>query len=158
MPVFARTTQRLSPCAAGRPRPPADIRAPCSRSRTSRTSVHCLLERVHAYRNTSQPRYQLGWPDQPSATWCPRYAGWKPLASCSPPSSTFIGDWPREDNRRDANPISVRPRWPSWVSQHAPASNVLRRGSVAAATRSGCEFPRRPPLRRETYKEPAWPP
>ena len=160
VPVFARTTRQLSPCVAGRPRLPADIKVPCSRSRTSRTSVHCLLDRLcrHAYRNTCPPRYRLGWPDRPSTTWCPRYAGQRTWASCHPPSSPSIGGWPREDNRWGASPISVPPRWLSCVSQRASVNNVLRWGSGASATRSGCEYPKRPPLRRETCEEPAWPP
>ena len=72
IPVFARTTRRLSPCAAGRPGPPVDIRVPCSRPRTSRTSVHCFLDCLRAYRSTCEPRYHLGRPDRHFATWCPR--------------------------------------------------------------------------------------
>ena len=157
-PVFARTTRRLSPCAARHPRPPADIKVPCSRSRTSRTNVRCLLGRLRAYQSTCPQGYRLGWPDQPSATWCRRYKGRRTRASCHPPSSPSIGDWPRGASRRGANPILVPPRWPSCVSQRALASNVLWWGSGASATRSGCKYPKQPPLRQETCDEPAWPP
>ena len=79
-------------------------------------------------------------------------------ASCHPPSSPSIGGWPRGDICRGASPILVPPRWPSCVRHRAPASNVLLWGSGASATRSGGEYPKRPPLRRETCEETAWPP
>ena len=113
VPAFARTTRRLSPCERGHPRPPDSIQVHCSRSRISRTTMGCLLDREHAYRSTFPPKCWLGWPDRPSVTWCPRHKERSTWASYRPRPSPSIGDRPREDGRRGANPISVPPCWPS---------------------------------------------
>ena len=114
------------------------------------------LNRLHAYRSTCQPRCRRGWPDRHSATWYPRYAERRTLASCRPPSSPSIGGWLKGGCHRDANPISVPPRCPSWLNRRAPVSNVLRWDSGASATCSGYDRPKQPPLQRETCKYPAW--
>ena len=111
----------------------------------------CLSENLSAKVSTGVARSTLR--NMVSAV-----CGAEDLGLLHPPSSPSVGDWPREDNRRGASPLSVPPRWPSWVIRRAPVSNVLRRGSGALAARSCCEYPRRPPLRRATFKEPAWPP